>query len=419
VPTRSGLSSTLVLDCDEQLLGTLESKVYGRPLALGVAVQEALAAKDFILLAEFQSATESIYNKPWSVRSVAGWMLRQAGVADFLRSEKLPKGQFVVVANVEEAAKLFSDKNAAQSRFERTFSKTHFYKTFSGEVFEGAKLSEADTDVLLKFLSRDKGLLLYDGKTVRIKGPDNEVATLTEEDASIAQVKELLTYLTHQTELLGSRVEQLAATAKEAVAKKNRIGALAALKSKKAAEATLAQRYASVGQLEAVAAKIEQASNNVQLVAVMEASGSALASLNARVGGAERVEEVVERLREQMEAVDEVDSILAENPASPIVVDEAEIEDEMAAMEAEEKAKQAEVEKAKRVEIEKTKKEAEMAKETALAKEAEETRKRLDAVGQTPQTDAVETPQADDLERVAEGMSAMNLGESARLEPAK
>ncbi|GAB1316737.1 hypothetical protein MFIFM68171_06947 [Madurella fahalii] len=402
---RGATADLFVLHSDEQLLRALESKQYGPPLALGAVVREALAARDLMPLSEFLAAKESIYRRPWSVWNLAAWTMRQLGVADMLKSDRLQPGQFVVIANVEEAGKVFGEKNgvaaAEQSRFERTFSKAHFYRTFNDQLVDGRQLSETDMEVLLKFLSRDKGAILYDGSTVKIKAPGaQEAATITEEDVSIAQLKELLTSLTHQTALLSKRIEELAAAAKQAVGKNNRVAALAALKSKKLAESTLERRFATVNQLEEVAARIEQASDNVQLVRVMESSAEALRSLHAQIGGTERVEEVVDRLREQMAATDEVSSILAESVGS-VVVDEAEIEDEMAALELEERHK---VEEAGR-----------LRREAEKAREAEETRKRLEVVEKVPdgvQPERREREQGNEAEASVEAMmSRMSLEE--------
>jgi charged multivesicular body protein 7 len=403
---RAAASSLFVLHSDEQLLRALESKQYGRPLALGAVIREALAAKDLIPLREFLDAKESIYRRPWSVWNLASWTMKQLGVADMLKKDSLPPGQFVVVANVEEAGKAFSAQNGptatTQSRFERTFSKAHFYKTFNSQLLDGKHLSETDMDVLLRFLSRDKQAILYDGATVKIKSPTDaeETTSITPEDASIAQLKELLASLTHQTSLLGARIELLTTQAKQAVSKSNRVAALAALRSKKLAESTLARRFDTVNQLEEVAARIEQAADNVQLVKVMEASGAALESLHAQVGGVDRVEELVGRLREQMEAVDEVGSILAES-AGTVVVDEGEIDDELAALEGEERRKVEEAERVRREEAER--------------KEAEEMRRRLEAVGEVPAGDVkVAEAGGKDKEMLAaeDLMSRMSLEET-------
>ncbi|KAK0744193.1 hypothetical protein B0T18DRAFT_439816 [Schizothecium vesticola] len=386
---RGAAPSLVVLHCDDQLLRDLETKQYGRPLALGLVVHEALAAKDLVPLPTFLASKESIYHKPWSLWSVASWAAKQSGIADYLRSSKPPQGAFVVIPAVEDLAKSLSpllDPHA--SRFDRTFSKAHFLQTFRAALPTAAPLSPADMDVLLIFLARDKHALLYDGTTVKIPSPSDSETALTPEDASIAQLRELLAYLVHQTALLTARVDELAAAARDAVAKKNRVAALASLKAKKLAEATLAQRFETAGQLEAVAGRIQQAADAVQVVRVMEGSGEVLAALNRAVGGAEGVEGVVERLREQMEAADEVAGILAEQEGV-VVVDEEEIEGELEGMEREEREKREAVERKVREAERKVREERER-------KEAEETRKRLEAAGPVPQEDN-ETEEAEML----------------------
>ncbi|KAK3901025.1 hypothetical protein C8A05DRAFT_35310 [Staphylotrichum tortipilum] len=366
--SRAAASSLFVLHSDEQLLRALESKQYGRPLALGAVVRESVAAKDLIPLRDFLDAKESIYNRPWSVWNLASWTMKQLGVADMLKKDTLPPGEFVVVANVEQASKAFQAQHAAaaatQTRFERTFSKAHFYRTFNAHLLDNKHLSETDMDVLLRFLSRDKHALLYDGTTVKIPttaATATPADQITPDDTSIAQLKELLASLTHQTALLSARIDALSSEAAAAVSKNNRVAALAALRARKLTSATLAARFESVHQLEQVAGQIEQAADNVRMAQVMEASAAALEGLNAKLGGVERVEEVVGRLREQMEAVDEVGRILAEEGAG-VVVDEGEIDEELEAMEGEKRKKE----------------EGERQRE-------EEVRRRLEAAGEVPE----------------------------------
>lgn len=420
----------LVLDCDERLVRALESKQFGRPLALGTVFAEALGAKEIVALDEFLAQKQSVYHRPWaavaSPWALAAWTLRQLGVADVLgaggrRGDKVPTGRFVVLANLEAAAKAFGDKAGAlgSSRFERAFSKTHFGKVFGDQLVEGKTMSATDVDVLLRFLSRDKNLVLYDGKTVKIRtAEDDRDASIGEEDASIAQLKELLSYLTHQTSVLSKRVDELADMAKLAVAKKNRIAALAALKSKKLAESTLSARFNTLSALEETANKIQQAADNVALVRVMESSGEVLRRLNTAVGGAEGVEGVVERLRGQMETTDEVNVILADaESAGGVVVDEGEIDDELAVIEREERAK----EEAERKEVED---ERQRAEERRKAAEAEEVKKRLETAGSVPATQkeaegerASEGEVEAKADETAQELSRMTLGETKEAEP--
>ncbi|KAK3338559.1 Snf7-domain-containing protein [Neurospora tetraspora] len=427
---RSGLApapkgstpNLLVLNADESLLRALESKKYGRPLALGTVVREALAAKDLMPLHDFLTTKTSIYYKPWLpsplgiAGGVAGWALKQLGVAEWLRSHSLPKGQFVVVANVEEAGKQFAATTASaltDSRFERTWSKAHFLQTYNEQVqlesgSDAKLLTETDLDVLLVFLSRDKDVILYDGSTFKIKAPSDDAGQhqqqqITQEDTTVASIKELISSLTHQTHLLAGRISELDKTARQAVQSKNRIAALAALKQKKLAEQTLEGRYASLTQLEAVAAKIQQASDSVAMMKVMETSSRVLESLNEQVGGVDRVESLVDKLRDQMAEVDEVNTILAEAGTSAAGVDEEEIDDEFEEMLAEQEKEKKAVEEKKEEE-----REEEREREREQEREAEELRRRLEAIGGVPVVEPGTGSRRErerEMERLMKGMS--------------
>lgn len=136
--------------------------------------------------------------------------------------------------------------------------------------------------------------------------------------------------MTKQVEGLEKKIAELKASAKTALTNKNRISALSAIKSKKLVEHNLQQRLNTLAQLEEVYSKIEQAAGQVEIVQVMEASTGVLRGLHTQIGGAERVEDVVEELREEMSKVDEVGSIM--NETAP-VIDEGEIDEELESLE--------------------------------------------------------------------------------------
>lgn len=341
-------SSALVFDLDESLRRSLDSKQFGQPLALGTVINEALAQKDLIPLQSFLQSNQSIYQQSWSQVpwNVVGWALRQLGVTDPSRGEdKIPKGNYVVMKNVETASRGLGEMIAEKApRYDRVFTKGQFQALVTSVLAEEQRLSDTDTDVLLKFLSRDKDMIEYDGKTIRIRG-SGEARGITEEDSSIASIKELASNLEHQIDLLNGRIDELDQEARNAVLRKNRVAALAALKSKKRAESSLSTRYATLHQLEEVASKLQQASDQVQLVKVMESSANALESLNTQIGSADKVENTMDRLRDQMSATDEITAILAE--PTGMVVDEEEIDEELEAMEREQKKEEEEKERRK------------------------------------------------------------------------
>jgi charged multivesicular body protein 7 len=371
----------------QELLRALETKEWGMPLALGAVVQDAVNKKEMIPVKEFVDSEESVYaKKGWGVRipgvgEVVGWGLRQLGLIGE-GGDKLINGKFVVLENLEEAGRVVERRvqDGVKGRVERIYSKSLFQETYQDVLGKEHTLSENDLGLLLKFLQRDKSLLSFDGSTIKFKAPGEKSATpITMEDTTIASLKTFIKDLDLQTTVLTKRVDELSLTAKEAVTRKNRVSALAALRSKKLAETTLSKCHATLAQLEEVFSKIEQAADQVELVLVMEGSTKALQGLNKEVGGVERVDDVVDQLRKEMERVDEMGNVIAEPGREAGALDEGEVDDEFEAMEREEREKVEAKERAEKEEREK--------------REAEETRKKLDALNEA-ERQAAQTKEA-------------------------
>lgn len=228
--------------------------------------------------------------------------------------------------------------------------------------------SNNDLVVLLTHLARDRSAISFlpRTQTIKFKSPfESELSPVTPEDINIASIRTLIASIEPQIEQLTLRLSELEQTAKQAVAKKNLVAAKTALRSKKLADTKLQQRTTTLAQLEDVYAKIEQAADQVEMVRVMEASSQTLRSLNEKTGGVEKVQDVMEGLREQMMDVDEIGR--AVNEVSAGEVDEGEVEDELEEMEKLEREKVQEVERRER--------EATETKEAEA--QAEETRRKL------------------------------------------
>ncbi|KAJ6780471.1 hypothetical protein PWT90_01837 [Aphanocladium album] len=334
-------ANILILSLDEHLLRGLEGRGFGQPMALGTVVRESVAANAMFPVQTFLQAQQSVFQKSWSgvPWAIMGWTLRTIGVVDPSKGDDtLPKGQYVLLENVEAATKQFNEIMAEHtSKFDRVFTKSQFYNTFASDLIGGQRLSEADMNVLLIYLSRDKGIIEYDGKIIRVKGVGDQTG-ITEDDKAIASLKEVTVRVKHQADLLSARIDELELDAKKALARKNKVSALAALRQKKIVEQTLSTRYATLNQLEETANKIEQAADNVDIVKAMEASSGVLKSLNSQVGSVDKVDAVMDELRERVADTDELTVILAESTGAP--VDEGEIDDELAEMEREAKEKE-------------------------------------------------------------------------------
>jgi charged multivesicular body protein 7 len=326
-------------------------------LALGTVVREGVDRGVLVGVKEFD---ESAYGKgkgwglsPWELLSWGARMLGLAGGAS--GEDRVPVGGVVVLSNVEEAGREFARRvEGIRSRTDRIYSKAAFREEFGDVLGKERILSESDLEIFLRFLSRDKDLLAYDGETVKLKASgDKTVSSITAEDTTIASLKTLIKDLELQTTVLTRRVNELSIAAKDAVTRKNRVAALAALRSKKLAETTLTKRHATLGQLEEMFSKIEQAADQVELVNVMETSSRVLSGLNKEVGGSERVDDVVDQLRDQMGQVDKVGNVITEVGQGAGAVDETEVDDELEAMEREEREKREAKERAEREEKEK------------------------------------------------------------------
>jgi charged multivesicular body protein 7 len=373
------VTNVLVISVDHYLLTALESKRYGRPLALDAVVRESVRNHHLVPLATFLSRRHNICHRSWRGLpwAMAGWIaqtLRQfdwlgthvasimcgllilglihgsganwipymygliltsafclvaivfivaqkLGLIDAPQMANLPTtGQFVALANVTKATSTILESLAsASSCFELTYTRKHFEKAFASVVVPGRLLSSLDIEVLLKFMSRDRNVVEYDGRIIKFKlannGPGSNTK-LTAEDSAIASLKELIESLRTQTERVSSRLQGLTESAKMNVARGDTIAARAALRSRRLSQDVLETRLATLNQLEQVAAKIEQASDQAQLIHVLDMSSGILKSLNAKVGNVGRVEQVMERLQEQMFEVDEVGTILTADAAA-------------------------------------------------------------------------------------------------------
>ncbi|TGZ83342.1 hypothetical protein EX30DRAFT_394562 [Ascodesmis nigricans] len=314
--------STFILDSTPSLLNSLSLPEWGRPLGLGIVIDEAVKKRDMWELETFLRRRESV--RTWSyMGAVVGWGL---GVMGFgaAAGRKVVEGRFVVVGNVEEAAKKVVEMVAPRTtRAERVFTVELFKRELTPDM------SSLDLQVLLKFLSRDLGAAAYDGATIKFPLPHEPLTPITTQDTSLAQLRTLLTTLRTRTTDLTTTITTLTNKTRAAVSTHNTLLAKSALRSRKLAETALETTLSSLSQLEAVMASIEQATDNLELVGMLEKSSGVLESLNREIGGTERVDGVMDRLREEMDVVDEVRGVLDEGAG---VVDEGEVEDEIEEM---------------------------------------------------------------------------------------
>lgn len=235
------------------------------------------------------------------------------------------------------------------SKVDLIYSRATFAHEFAHALNPTHSLTPVDLNILLVYLARDKQEISFDSKTIKFKSTNETIPSpITQQDATIANLRDLISSLNTQLPPLTVRIATLDANARAAVASKSATTARSALRSKKLAEATLARRTDALAQLEEVLSKIEAAADQVEIVRVMEASAAVLRGLHKEVGGVEGVEGVVDALKEEMGRVDEVSGIINEVGQEGAVIDEAEVDEEFEALERVEREKKEKTEKEER-----------------------------------------------------------------------
>jgi len=184
---------------------------------------------------------------------------------------------------------------------------------------------------------------------------------ITSSDTSIAHLKTVRLSLTEQISLLTTQSQSLNLKAREALSDKSRILALAALKSRKLTESALQKRSDALSKIEEVLSSVEQSISDAQVLKSLESGASALERLNRDIGGIEKVERIMERVRQGVEQSEDIGRIIAEMGTGARIDDE-DVQDEYDEMvKAEEKEKKAalerETEKEKEAEREKLERE--------------------------------------------------------------
>lgn len=150
-----------------------------------LAKAELTEAKSYVPLNQFLTDTKSIYDPGWLPFRIASfvvgkplwWALQQLNIvnsdeyvgghaSDSERWRRI-HGDYVVLSLLERAAEGVLQKQQAKngvSLAESLYKFDGFRKEFAGSIFAGVTLSEQDMRVLLKFLERDRKVVVVDGE---------------------------------------------------------------------------------------------------------------------------------------------------------------------------------------------------------------------------------------------------------------
>ncbi|KAL8797917.1 MAG: hypothetical protein Q9182_007123 [Xanthomendoza sp. 2 TL-2023] len=271
VAGQDGVPQRLSLETGPYLSQQLESSEWGKPLALNAVIDEAISRHQMLPYHDFLTSSRSIYSRRLTElpwRFVA-WGLNQMGMCrTFSRTDMQASADLVLIPNIE-------------------YIKFHS----ANEVF----------------------------------------SPISEEDRAIASLRSLIEDTSKQIGALQTQIAAAREKSQKAVESKNRPTALAALRSKKSAESALSQRMDTLFQLEQIFISIKKASDQIALVGVMKNSAEVLRGLNAKVGSIHNVENALNCLKNEMEKVEDVATLVSE-AGQETGADENEIDEEFDAL---------------------------------------------------------------------------------------
>ena len=159
--------------------------------------------------------------------------------------------------------------------------------------------------------------------------PEQKVSTITNEDVAIVSLKTLITELNLQSNQLTSQISNFSDAVKNGIMMRNRLSAMRALRSKKMAEQSLARKLKNLSQLEAACDRIEQAADQVALIAVLKSTTRVLRGLHSKIGDVADVENVMEELKTELLKSDHISDALNEAGQEASAVDDEAIEAEL------------------------------------------------------------------------------------------
>lgn len=159
--------------------------------------------------------------------------------------------------------------------------------------------------------------------------PRENSSTITVEDRAIASLKTLITNLNLQSSQLTNRISELTDAARNQIKIRNRLSAIHALRSKKLAEQSLAQKLDYLAQLERVYDNIEQAVDQVAIIQALKDSTRVLHSIHSQVGDVETVETIMEELQTEMLKSDDISNAINEAGQGASAIDDEAIDEEL------------------------------------------------------------------------------------------
>ncbi|KAG8806326.1 hypothetical protein FRC17_005079 [Serendipita sp. 399] len=345
-------SHALVLHVDQDLSDALRWDKVGRPAGLSAVVDDMTRDGDLHPLGLFLMSSLSIYESGSVVGRVADivikrsfwWAMEHLNLVSSDGSEssaarwKRVCGDYVVLSVVKKLADCIiaaQDEKSSLTLSEMIYSTDSFKKyAESCSAVPSIKLSDLDVKILLRYLSRDRHVLVVQGEIIKFT-EEQAARHITSVDQGVFELKSTIERVEQQIEHIEASIRSRTSQIKAALLASRKEIAKLQLSSRKALEALLNQRVQTLTTLSTALSSIDQAHSDAAILKAYETSSKVLKEILSKPElQRERVDEVMEKLREGMEGAEEVRRAVEEGgwevvEAAGAGVDEDELQKEL------------------------------------------------------------------------------------------
>lgn len=305
---RRAFPQALSFEAGPQLIDALSDPQNGQPMALNAVIDEMVAQQKLVPLQLFLSAKYPVLSSTWSagqlVSKVATWVWGKVVDTEWHSGDvgKLKKISYVAIDQTKVVAQNVLRQIKADFRQNGS---TYSAGIFSiGQVKELCGLSSEDLEICLVYLSRETNDLNYDG-IIKVSGD------IEESDWSIPGIKDILAQQSVRLSVLDAKIAEFDGKARDYLRKGDRERAKTALKVKRAHEKSQTIIMDQQNQLELVLSKIDQATDQINMVEALKAGKDLLAKRNKAVGGADAVSELMGSVQDEIAETDAISEQLS------------------------------------------------------------------------------------------------------------
>ncbi|KAG2356131.1 hypothetical protein BDR07DRAFT_1301345 [Suillus spraguei] len=321
-----GTSNKLVLGVRRALVDKLRYEGVGKPLGLGTTIAEMRRSNDLILLSQFLASQQSVYDPGWLPYRIASfvvgkplwWAMEQL---DIVRSEdsyteaetwKKIEGDYVMLGLVVQAADTLETlrDGTGLSPADNLYTFEDFRREFGAKVLPGVVLSEIDTKVLIKFLERERRVVVQNDDVIKfvVASHDREITAV---DRGILQLKTAVRNLREQVDSIQNKIDQTTSNISNALRQQRKSIALAELRFKKHLDDLLSKRLGSLHNLESTLISVETAAGDVEIMKTYESSTATLKAILSHPSlQREKIEETMDALATSTADAREVDDAI-------------------------------------------------------------------------------------------------------------